>query len=1022
MASNGIISTLARHKVAPNLLMIVMLLMGYIALMKINIQFFPSLNISYVRVQVTWPGATAQDVETSITSPIERALRNLDNVTEITSNAENGATAIGLKFVEGTDMIEAVDLVRQKVDHLRNLPKDSEKPTITRAIFYEGIAKLLITTEKGDLKELRKLANRYERELLSAGIDKISFGGMPDEEMMIEFSQSTLENYQLTLSKVGEQIRNMSKDLPAGSIGDDDGMRVLRTTQQARNVMEYSKIPLVVNETENVLLGDVASIHLQPESYAPYILVDGKPAIEMILQRSESGNTIESAEILHAWIKKTTPTLPAGVSLKVYDEVWSLVQDRINLLINNGLGGLLLVILILFVFMNGRVAFWVSVGIPASFAASIMVLYLLGGSINLITLFALIMALGIVVDDAIVVGEDALAHFEMGAPAEQAAIGGANRMFALVAASSVTTIAAFVPLMMIGSEIGKMLFAIPVVMIAVILASLFESFAILPGHLNHAFKGVKKVDESSFRFKIDRWIEHFRQHQFRGLIRVVLKNRVITLVSTFAMLVFVIALIVTGRINFVFFPSPEPTILNADVKFVIGTPEKVSVAYVDKLHQALIDTEKELEPGILKVAVVRYNSSGMNSGAGYGGISIELTDSDTRKTRNGEFIKLWQEKAGTAPGLDVLSIKGPTTGPPGSDIDVRLWGAKTEQLKLASLELQQALLSVKGVFAIQDDLPYGREQLAYQLTPEGLALGFTYASVSSQLRSAFASDRVQIYNGSDDEVEVRVQLAREEQAKLSTLDKLQVVTESGERVPLNTVVSWKSAQGFNSIHHYKGELSISVTAEVDKTTSNPNKILQKLEETVIPQLINKYGISYSLEGQSENQSEAFADMKIGMIIGLAGIYIILAWVFSSYGWPLVVMMAIPFGLIGAIMGHWWMGLDLTLLSIFGFFGLSGIVINDSIILVSFYKQLREAGMAVNKALEEAAVQRVRAVLLTSLTTIAGLTPLLFETSMQAQFLIPMAASIAFGLLFSTLLILLVIPSFLSVYECVFGRD
>lgn len=1014
--SSGLISTLARHKVAPNLLMIVMLLLGYIALMKINVQFFPSLNISYVRVQVTWPGANAQDVETSITTPIERALRNLDKVIEITSNAENGATAIGIKFEEGTNMVEATDLVRQKVEHLRSLPEDSEKPNITRAVFYEGVARLLIISEGGDLKELRSLANRYEIELLDAGVDKISFNGLPDKEMSIQLPQHMLEIYELTLGDITEQIRNMSKDLPAGSIGDDGGVRDVRATQQAKTVTDYSKIPVVVSENEKVFLGDIAQINLKPKSYAPFILVDGKPAIEMVLQRSEAGDTIKSADILHKWLEKTKQDLPTGISLKVYDEVWSLISGRIKLLVNNGLGGLLLVVIILFIFMNGRVAFWVAVGIPASFSATLMILYLFGGSINMITMFALIMALGIVVDDAIVVGEDALAHYEMGESAERASIGGANRMFALVSASSLTTIAAFVPLMMIGEEIGKMLFAIPMVMVAVILASLFESFAVLPGHLNHAFSGVKQVKKDSIRYKIDHAIDYFRNHQFRRLIKLALRNRTITVMSALAMFVFVIALIVNGRVGFVFFPSPDSTILNADVKFVAGTPEKVSQAYIDKLHKALLETEQELEPGILETSVVRYNSSGMRSGAGYGGITIELTEPDHRKTTNSEFIRMWQQKAGTAAGLDVLAIKAPVAGPPGSDVDIRMWGVSTEKLKKASLELQQALISVKGVSAIEDDLPYGREQLVYELTTEGYALGFSYASVAKQLRNAFASNRVQFFNDDYEEIEVRIQLLEEEQSTLSIIERLQLVTNKGERVPLNTVVSWTVKQGFDSIRHLDGRLSISVTADVDKVLNNPNIILNKLEKTVMPVLENKYGISYSFEGQSANQANTFEDMKIGLIIGLAGIYIILAWVFASYGWPLIVMASIPFGLIGAVLGHWWMGLDLTLLSIFGFFGLSGIVVNDTIILVSFYKRLKAEGMATNKALEEASVQRLRAVMLTSLTTIAGLTPLLFETSLQAQFLIPMATSIAFGLLFSTLLILLVIPSFLSVYE------
>jgi multidrug efflux pump subunit AcrB len=355
-------------------------------------------------------------------------------------------------------------------------------------------------------------------------------------------------------------------------------------------------------------------------------------------------------------------------------------------------------------------------------------------------------------------------------------------------------------------------------------------------------------------------------------------------------------------------------------------------------------------------------------------------------------------------------------GPPGSDIDVRLWGAEPRALKRAALDLQAVLDQIEGVSGVRDDLPYGRDQLVYELTPQGKALGFTYASLGRQLGDAFSGRLVQIFTDGVDEVEVRLQLPRAEQARFATLSRFRVTTPEGEKVPLSTVADWRTQRGFDVVRHVDGRLAVTVVGEVDKTLNNANRILAELEQGILPELVQRYGLSYSLEGQRAQQSETMGDMKIGLVIGLSMIYIVLAWVFGSYVWPLVVMMAIPFGLIGAITGHWLLNIDLTILSLFGLFGLSGIVVNDSIILVTFYKHLREQGMGVSEALEEASVQRVRAVLLTSLTTIAGLTPLLFETSLQAQFLIPMATSIAFGLAFSTVLILMVIPAALSFYE------
>jgi len=1019
--SRGIIGLFARHKVAPNLLMLIMVLAGIVALVKLNVQFFPSFQLDYASVKVIWPGANAQDVESSITEPVERVLRNIDNLDEMTSTSSLGIASISLKFEEGTDMIEAVDQVNQKIGELRNLPQDSQKPIIERIVRYESIARVLLISEKGSLEELRPLARSFERQLLDAGIDKVNFRGLPQEEMAVEISRETLEQHGLTLESVGNQLSGMSRDYPAGSVGDNDSVRDLRALEQKRDEVGFGQMVLVVSESEHVSLGEVGRIERRPIKNAPFLTVGGATAIEMQLMRAESGDTLKSSEIMQNWLLDAEPLLPEGVSFKVYDETWSLVNQRIMLLVNNGVGGLILVVLILYLFMNGRVAFWVAVGIPISFMATLMIMYLAGGSINMVSLFALIMALGIIVDDAIVVGEDALAHHEMGEPDLQAAEGGAHRMLGPVTASSLTTVASFLPLMMVGGEMGNILFAIPLVIIAVIFASLIESFTILPGHLRHALKGVHKPEEGTVRYKLEGAIDHFRHHLFRAVIRWVLNHRAITLATTLGLMIFVIGLLAGGRLGFVFFPSPESTKINADVRFVAGTPATESAKYVDKLYQALLDTEQELEPGILKVAIVHYNETTSQPGANYGGINIQLEEPDLRETRNADFIRMWQEKAGNAPGLDTLTIASPRTGPPGSDIDIRLTGAEPLVLKEAALELEQVIGQVSGVTGVRDDLPFGRDQLVYRLTPQGEALGFTYVSLGRQLSDAFSGRLVQIFTDGEDEIEVRVQYPRHEQTSLATINKMQVVSPKGERVSLSSVASWSTQRGFDAIRHVDGQMAVTVLGNVDSNANNANAILEALAQKDLPALEAKYGLTYSIEGQNARQAETMADMKLGLLIGLSMIYIVLAWVFGSYGWPLVVMMAIPFGLVGAIMGHWWMGMDMTILSLFGFFGLSGIVVNDSIILVSFYKTLRESGLSVNKALEEAAVQRVRAVLLTSLTTIAGLTPLLFETSLQAQFLIPMATAIAFGLMFSTFLILLVVPAMLSLYEGLEGR-
>ncbi len=727
-------------------------------------------------------------------------------------------------------------------------------------------------------------------------------------------------------------------------------------------------------------------------------------------------------------MQETLPRLPPGIEVTVYDESWQLIKERITLLLKNGGGGLVLVVAILYVFLTGRVAFWVAVGIPVSFAATLFILYLAGGSINMISLFALIMALGIIVDDAIVVGEDALTHYQMGEDPLLAAEGGARRMLAPVMASSLTTIAAFIPLTLVGGIIGNILFAIPLVIISVIVASLFESFLVLPGHLRHAFMHMAHGESKGLRRRLDEGFQRFRDRIFRPLAVVALRNRGTTISAAIAMLIVSFGLVAGGRLNFVFFPTPEPQVIFANATFVAGTPEERVNAFLAHLRETLYRTERELDRGnLINLAVTRHgalssdDASKLAAGDQLGSIQIELVAPDERSVRNEQFIRAWRQHIEMPAGMENFIITSRRAGPPGRDLTIRLTGTDADSVKSASLELLEALKGIAGVSELQDDMPYGREQLIYTLTPEAEASGLTVAELGRQLRTAFDGRLVQIFQDGSDEVEVRVRLPRVERDRLGSLERVNIRLPSGEFVPLSTVAQWTTRRGFEALRHAEGRLATEVTGDVDTSLNNVDRILAALQASTLRELAAKYGIDYSFEGRAADQRETLADMRVGVVLGLTLIYLVLAWVFSSYGWPLVVIAAIPFGFIGALLGHWLMGLDLTILSMFGLFGLSGIVINDSIILVTFYKRLREQGMSVDEALVEASCQRLRAVLLTSLTTIGGLLPLLFETSFQAQFLIPMATSIAFGLGFATVLILFVIPSLLSVHESIHAR-
>jgi len=1022
---SDLIGLFAHHKVAANLLMVIMLLAGAFALDRLNVQFFPTFELEIVTVRVVWTGASAEDIEEGITNPLEQRLRSVDNLDKMTSTSSQGISAITLEFDEGTDPLLALDQVRRFVDEFRNFPQDAEKPEVALATRYEQVARLLLTGLE-DPAEMRGLARRFETELLDRGIDKVDVEGLPDEEIGIQVASEELEQLDLGLQDIGDRVAAFSRDLPAGAVGRSEGARELRSLDKRRDALAFADLPVRTDRELRVNLGDVAEIERRPSDGTVRLTVDGKPAVAMTLQRAEQGDTLASAKVLEQWLADTRPILPPGVEIALYDASWELVRDRIMLLVRNGLGGLVLVVLILFLFLTGRVAFWVAWGIPVSFAATLFILYLSGGSINMLSLFALIMALGIIVDDAIVVGEDAMAHYQMGEPPLLAAEGGARRMLAPVIASSLTTIAAFLPLMLVGGRIGNILGAIPLVVICVILASLIESFLVLPGHLRNAFVHSHKVEPGSLRARLDRGFAYFRDRLFRPFAAVAIRHRLTTIASASAMLIVAVGLLAGGRLSFVFFPTPESQIINANVTFAAGTPRATVDRFLEHLEETLYETEQALAQGRLINVVLAYH--GTKSGRGSGGnadqlgaLQVELIPPDARDVRNTQLIRAWRERIDMPAGLEGLNITSRRVGPPGRDLTVRLTGRDAEQMKEAALDLAETLRGIDGVLEVEDDMPYGREQLIYSLTPAGQALGLTVADLGRQLRTAFDGQLVQIFQDGPDEVEVRVKLPEAERDSLSSLYRLNVRTPDGRSVPLTAVADWASQRGFEVLRHADARLALEVTADVDTNVNNSGRIIEVLEDGPLAELKGEYGIDYSFEGRSADQRDTLADMRKGLVLGLVLIYLILAWVFASYGWPLVVMAVIPFGLTGALFGHWVMGIDMTILSLFGMFGLSGIVVNDSIILVTFYKHLRADGLPVQDALVEAACQRLRAVLLTSMTTIAGLTPLLFEKSFQAQFLIPMATSIAFGLAFATFLVLLVIPSLLSLHESAHGQ-
>lgn len=1016
----GFVHLFARHKVAANLLMVLMILAGLLGVDRLRTQFFPSFELDVITVSVVWPGATAEDAQEGLTVPIENAIEELAVIDSIDATSQFGSSSFRVELVDGANLSQALDDISQRINQNLTLPEGAEEPIVTSLTRYEDISNLLIT---GPLTpfELQKLALQAEQELLNAGIRKVDFRGLPTREMQIETSTEVLASLGLTLDTLADRILTEARDLPAGTAGRDDGERQLRSLEQGRTQTQIADTLIrLEGSPTGIRLGDLAVIRDQVDPKAPYLSYRGQPAVEIIPQRTETDSTLEMAEITNQWIARARPNLPAGTQLLILDERWQYLQDRINLLLKNGLSGLLLVIIILYLFLNSRVAFWVTVGIPVSFLATLAILWMIGGTINMISLFGMIMALGVIVDDAIVVGEDTLSLYQSGQTPINSALQGSHRMFAPVVSSSLTTIAAFSPLLIVGGVIGSILRDIPIIVICVIIASLIECFLILPGHLQQSLSRGSRHEEGKIRRALDRGFIRFRDEVFKPFVTIILKAPAITLITALTVFILSVGLLSGGRVKFTFFPSIDGTTLWAAAQFTTGTTQGEVDAFLNHLEATADAVNTEFGGTVIRHSLKLHrqlSAPGVRGGTGdqYGTLKVILTG-ELDGPANDVVIDLWREKIQLPAGIEKFSIRQATGGPPSKPIEVKLTGGNAETLKAASLTLQDALRRYPGVSNIDDDLPFGAEQLVVKLTPQGRQLNLSTQDLARQLRGAFEGRTLQTFYEDGIEVDVLLSLSEAERNRLSTLDSLPIITPGGQVVPLPVVATFDSRRGLDELRRTDGQMSIVISADVNNLTANAAEILTDVRANVLPEVTAKYGLVSSIQGRAQDREETFADMRTGVVIALLMIYIILAWVFASYSWPFAVLIAVPLGLTGAIGGHWFMGLDLTVLSLFGFFGLSGIVINDSIVLVDTYKRLIEAGEDHLQAIVKASCLRFRAVLVTSLTTIGGLTPILFETSPQAQFLIPMATTIVFGLAYGTVLVLMVVPSVLSLIE------
>ncbi len=1011
-----------QHRIAPNLIILLMILSGIFVVERMEIRFFPEFSRQMITVKTSLPYASTENVNNAVIIPLENQLRNITALKKMSSVARTGVGVIYLEFPENISIDAMTKEVRRYIDLAKpNLPSDSKTPKISVGGRHENIMRLALIG--APLEQLRRLARQLQNELISLNITEVEVSGLPTSHLEIRVNQQKLQESGRSLREISQQIRAQNVNTTAADIA---GSYSLRADNKTQNISLLKNIIISDSNNQQIRLGDFATIErrLDENSSPSIIYFNGVVAVEFLLKQKTGGNSVDSAKKITDWLDKKQASLPPNIQIIAHNQRWKSIQSRINLLIKNGSQGLILVLIILFIFLNARVAFWVAIGIPATMMVALAFLYSVGESINMISLFAFIMVTGLVVDDAIVVGENALYHHERGLNHKKASLRGAVEMLPSVVTSTFTTIASFFPILLIGGTIGSIIFAIPMVVISVLVASLFECFFVLPGHLSHTFNNMNKKAKIKTRQSINQQFLRFQNHIFRPSVLLALKYRWVTLALMLFILFLTISLIMSGALRFRFFPGAELSRVQAQVTFVAGTPvthiEK-SMRNIEKAAAVAANKISQDKP-LLKYSSIYLGKGGYKDrGKEHASLVVELTPPNERDISTRQFTREWQKYLKKDSRIEKLSLRESRGGPAGEDLEIRLNGKDADSLKAAAIALKALLPSIKGVSAPTDDMPYGKQQLLFSLTSKARLLNLSVESIANQLQGAINGYHIQtLYKGLD-ETELRLLLDTINDQSLNELNLNNILIQTPDKrfLPLADLVTITRQSGFNTISRINSQSIINVIADIDFKQTEVAPVLEQLENDILPDIVNQYGVGYSFEGSQSDEKQTTDDMKYGLVLTFICIFVLLTAAFSSWTLPLVIILTIPFGVIGAMLGHWLMGYDMSILSAFGVFALNGIIINDSIILVRDYIARKNKPYTNHQTIiADTACRRLRAIFLTSLTTIVGLVPLIFESSIQAQFLIPMAISIAFGLGFATFLILYLTPVLLSIHHSI----
>ena len=1012
------IAWFAKNHVAANLLLITILIGGLFSLSaRIPLEVFPSFATDRINVNVSLRGATPEDVEKSLSIRIEESIQDLEGVKRISSRSSEGSSAVNIEVDSGYDAREVLADIKSRVDAINTFPADAEKAVVSLATRKREVISVSVASIYGE-KETREYAEMVRDELLKIpAITQAELSGVRNYEISIEIPQDKLQQYNLTISQVSSAISNSSTDVSAGNLKTQGGDILLLSKGQAYRKDEFSAIAIKTNKDGSILqLSDIAIITDAFEETPVRTRFNGKQAAFIDIYRIGPQSAIEVADAVKNYIDSQQENVPEGVELSFWDDNSQVVKNRISTLTTSALQGGILVLALLSMFLRPSIAFWVFIGIPISFMGAFIVMPFFGITLNIISLFGFILVLGIVVDDAIVTGENIYTHLKTSESGEEAAIRGTQEVATPVTFGVLTTVAAFLPLAFIEGARGALFAQIPVIVIPVLLFSLIESKFVLPSHLKHLKLRSEKTKTSKFSRFQQRFADGFENtilRYYQPLLNKAINFKAATFIGFVAVFLIIITLIMSGWTKFIFFPRVPSETVRASITLPAGSPFEVTNKHILKMTEKAEELRKKyIDEDTNESIIINIlaTTGGRGGASNSGSVRFEITPPESRNLSIGspQLVREWRALIGPIPGAESITFRA-EIGRSSDPINVQLKASSLDTLKEITSKVKERLATYPTVFDIEDSLSDGKQELQIELTEQGKALGLTRVSISREVRSSFFGSQVQRIQRGRDDVRVMVRLPLSERRTTADLENILVKTPNGGSVPLSHVarlIPGKSPSTISRIDRYR---TASVSADIEKENTNMT-ILQEDLKVYLDELILQYpGVSHSLEGEAKEQRESFGSLAWALLFVFFIIYALLAIPFKSYLQPIIVMSVIPFGMIGAVIGHWIMGMELTIMSLLGMLALIGVVVNDSLVLVDFINKKRAEGRRLMDAVLTAGSSRFRPVMLTSLTTFIGLMPLLFEQSTQAQFLIPMAVSLGFGILFATFITLILVP-------------